>query len=130
MKKWLLIFLAVGTAQAACPAHPGYILNGRIQQLTGLQVICGQLLTVFKNEYRDSPAKWVELYAVKNSANPTELARKMNSIFTSIGFTQIQDKSPSSTERIFGYTNISAQKIISMYIFVTGSIVYISFSGT
>jgi hypothetical protein len=125
-----VMFFAAGSAQAACPAHPGYMLNGNVTQLSGLQVICGPVYNAFKGGYSGSSVvKWVELYGVKNNADPSELARKVNSIFTGLGFIQIQHKSPSSTEQIFGYLNASTKKIISMYIFVNQSIVYLSFSG-
>lgn len=128
MKRWLMMLLIAGTA-SACPAHPGYILNGAVAQISGLQVICGQIYTAFKSGYTGSAAKWVELYAIKNSANPTELARKMSSTFAGVGFTQAQDKSLSSTKRVYGYVNTSTHKIISMYVFVVGSVVYMSLSG-
>ena len=130
MKKWLLIFLAVGTAQAACPAHPGYILNGQVKQLSGLQVICGQAFAAYKKGFDGSSnVKWTELYAVNNSADPTELARKLNVVFNNLGFTQIQNKAPSTTEHIFGYMNAPTRKIISMSMFVSGSLVLVSFTG-
>jgi len=130
MKKfWLLIFLVVSMAHAACPNHPGYILNGRAAQPSSLQVICGQVYTVFKKGYEGSTATWVELYSFKNSAEPRALGGKIDGILSRLGFTQIQHKSPSSTEQIFGYANTSTGKIVSMYIFLVGQIVFISFSG-
>ena len=130
MKKWLLIFLLAGSAQAACQAHPGYILNGNAVQPTGLQVICGQAYAAYKNGFNGDPnVKWTELYAVKNSANPTELARKLDATFGKLGFVQTQNKAPSATEHIFGYMNTSTRKIVSMYMFVNSSIVYVTLSG-
>ena len=130
MKKWLLVFLLIGTAQAACPAHPGHMLNGQVRQPTSLQPVCGPIFTAFKSGFKnDSVIKWTELYAIDNTANAGELGRKMITTIANLGFTKIQDRAPSSTEHIYGYMNASTRKVITMYMIVMNDSVYVSLTG-
>jgi len=126
----LLTLLLSSAALAACPAHPGYILNGRAAQPAGLQVICGEAFAAYKRAFGNDPnVKWTEMYGVKNNTDATNLARKMNVIFSNLGYVLVQNKEPSPTSRTFGYLNVTNQKLIVMYMAVSGPLVLVSFSG-
>ncbi|WP_407542447.1 hypothetical protein Q0M94_22880 (plasmid) [Deinococcus radiomollis] len=129
MKGCLLIFLTAGMANA-CPAHPGYIMNGTVEKPVELKVNCGPAYTAFTKGMVASPNnKWTELYTVQSVADSSLLAHKIRVIMENKGFLLAYNKTDFESGRILGYINNSSRKIIFMYIFLEKSIVYTSFAG-
>ncbi|AWN24084.1 hypothetical protein DKM44_13280 [Deinococcus irradiatisoli] len=122
--------MLTGAALAACPAHPGQILDGKAAQPAGLQAICGDVYEKFNRSFSTSPnVKWVELYAIKKNADTKELGQTINETFSKLGYSLVKNTTAAAGKKTFAYFNTATKKNVVMYMTIAGPVVLMSFAG-